>query len=142
VAGDRPVGRFPASQRVRRRGDFARAKAAGRRVATPHFALVLSVRPPSCLPASPLPPRLGIVASRKVGNAVRRNRAKRLIREAFRATRDLWNPGLDLIVIVTRPLTGMGLADVIAEWREQAARITRRSHALLHPAERNSGAAT
>jgi len=64
--------------------------------------------------------RLGIVASRRVGSAVVRSRAKRLVREAFRATRELWMPGIDLVVIVRRPLENMKLADVEREWRDVA----------------------
>lgn len=45
-------------------------------------------------------PRLGICASTaKVGSAVHRNRWKRLIREAFRLSKEELPPGLDLIVI-------------------------------------------
>jgi ribonuclease P protein component len=44
-------------------------------------------------------PRLGIVASRKVGNAVVRNRVKRLIREVFRRSSDARPAGVDLVVI-------------------------------------------
>ena len=42
---------------------------------------------------TPAPARLGITASRRVGGAVVRNRAKRLVREAFRATPELWFSG-------------------------------------------------
>jgi ribonuclease P protein component len=44
--------------------------------------------------------RLGIVASRKVGGAVVRNRAKRLVREAFRLTSPRCPARWDLVVIV------------------------------------------
>lgn len=44
-------------------------------------------------------PRLGICASRKLGNAVCRNRWKRLVREAFRLSKEDLPEGLDLIVI-------------------------------------------
>jgi ribonuclease P protein component len=44
-------------------------------------------------------PRLGMSVSRKFGNAVARNRFKRLCREAFRLTRAELPTGLDLIVI-------------------------------------------
>ncbi|MCZ6690143.1 MAG: ribonuclease P protein component [Planctomycetota bacterium] len=46
--------------------------------------------------------RLGITIGRKAGRAVRRNRVRRLIREAFRAIRSELPPGLDIVVF---PLT-------------------------------------
>ena len=49
--------------------------------------------------------RLGITVTRKVGNAVFRNRAKRVTREAFRRTRDGLPPGTDVVVIVKRDTT-------------------------------------
>lgn len=44
-------------------------------------------------------PRLGISASRRLGNAVVRNRWKRLLREAFRLSRPQLPEGVDLIII-------------------------------------------
>jgi len=43
--------------------------------------------------------RLGLSVSRKVGSAVRRNKLRRLYREAFRLTKDELPAGLDLVVI-------------------------------------------
>jgi ribonuclease P protein component len=94
--------------------------------------LVLSARPE---PQTNEPPRLGIVASRRVGNAVARNRAKRLVREAFRTTRDLFDTGLDIVVIVTRSLSDKKLADVVGEWRDEAQRIRRKATEALHDRE-------
>jgi ribonuclease P protein component len=44
-------------------------------------------------------PRLGLSVSRKHGNAVERNRLKRLIREAFRLSRHDLPAGLDLVLV-------------------------------------------
>jgi ribonuclease P protein component len=121
VPGASPVGRFDSAQRVKKRREFEAVQKAGRRVMLPHFVLLLYARDQSSVA------RLGIVASRKVGIAVTRNRAKRLAREAFRSTRDLFQPGIDLVVIVRRPLDNMKLADVVSEWRAAAAAVARRS---------------
>ncbi|MCA1563628.1 MAG: ribonuclease P protein component, partial [Acidobacteria bacterium] len=54
--------------------------------------------------------RLGIVASRKLGGAVRRNLAKRLIREIFRRNKPA--PGVDVIVMPRRELCDTALASL------------------------------
>ena len=41
---------------------------------------------------------MGITASKRVGNAVKRNRAKRLIREFFRLNKSGFPPGYDIVI--------------------------------------------
>ena len=48
--------------------------------------------------------RLGITAGKKIGNAVKRNRAKRIIREAYRAAEPKLPIGLDLVVVARSSL--------------------------------------
>jgi ribonuclease P protein component len=108
---------------VRKHSEFQRIQSRGRRVTTRNFLLLLWVDGPT----RECPARIGITASRRVGNAVVRNRAKRLVREAFRATPELWLPGISLVVVVRRALVGMGLGDVVAEWRAAERAIRRRA---------------
>src|SRR4029079_11699379 len=96
-AAKKTVGRFTATPRVRKRSEFQEIQANGRRVSTRSFVLLLSAR------SDERGARLGIIASRKIGGAVVRNRAKRLIREAFRATPELWPDDLDVVVVARRP---------------------------------------
>jgi ribonuclease P protein component len=114
-------GCFPRERRVRKRVEYQQAQRIGRRVSTPSFVLILAAR------GDETGARLGTVASRKIGGAVARNRAKRLIREAFRRTDELFPPDMDVIVIVKRALDGAVLDDVLAEWRSAAPVIVRRS---------------
>ncbi len=86
---------------------------------TPHFVLLVRIRDVAGGSA-----RLGATVSKKTGHSVSRSRAKRLIREAFRQTRDLWEPDVDLVVIVRRPLGDLHLAAVVAEWREKAPQVS------------------
>ena len=44
--------------------------------------------------------RLGISVSKKVGNSVVRHRLTRLIREAYRLHEEMFNSGLDIVVVV------------------------------------------
>lgn len=122
----KPVGRFPASARVRKRTEFREIQTKGRRITTPHCILLLHARDRLASEEAPTGSRLGITASRKVGNAVTRNRAKRLVREAFRATRELWQPDIDLVVIVRKAME-LKLADLVREWHDVASLIERRT---------------
>lgn len=56
--------------------------------------------------------RLGVSARRRLGNAVARNRSKRLIKEAFRLRYQNLPPGTDIVVAVLEDLSGMKLREV------------------------------
>lgn len=116
----RPEGRFPAAQRVRKRPEFQEIQSRARRVNTEHFCLLVYARDDDS------GARLGITASRRIGNAVARSRSKRLIREAYRATRDFWPSDIDLVVVARRAPDGLGLSEVVAEWEAAARQIARR----------------
>jgi ribonuclease P protein component len=107
---------------VRKRREYLAIQASGRRVSLAHFVLIVVVR----APGEAVGTRLGITASRKVGGAVVRTRIRRLVREAFRATRDLFPEDLDLVVIVKSAPAGFKLADVIAEWRSGRRQLEKR----------------
>ncbi len=59
--------------------------------------------------------RLGITASRKVGNAVKRNRCKRLVREVFRQNKDLFPQDADIVIVVARAMTEKCYRDVLED---------------------------
>ncbi|MSO80880.1 MAG: ribonuclease P protein component [Alphaproteobacteria bacterium] len=69
--------------RLRHRADFLRVAAGRRKVAVPGLVLQAAPRPAG-LPATEPPIRVGFTASRKVGGAVVRNRARRRLRAAVR----------------------------------------------------------
>jgi ribonuclease P protein component len=110
---------FSKAHRVRRRNEFQRVFDSGYKVSSRYFTLVLA---PGGSPAT----RLGVVASRKLGGAVRRNRAKRLIREMFRHL-DRPAPAVDLIVIPRRELFDVPFSDLERDfrvaWRRASARL-------------------
>ena len=90
--------RFTAADRLRKRAEFTRVQQQGRRVAGRFVTLLILAN--DCTA-----PRLGLIASRKLGPAVVRNRAKRRLREAARAVIPLHGrPGWDY-VLVGRPAT-------------------------------------
>ena len=68
--------------------------------------------------------RLGIAATKKLGGAVQRNRAKRLIREVFR--RNDIAQGYDVVVIPKRELLNASLTVLEADYRTILERRVRR----------------
>lgn len=62
------------------------------------------------------PSRLGITVTRKIGNAVTRNRIKRLVREVFRRNRLRLPSGLDLVWVAKQQAAGVEYADVVADF--------------------------
>jgi ribonuclease P protein component len=103
--------RFPRTHRVRRRAEFQQVFAAGRRIQGKYFTLLMA-------PNDAGVPRLGIVASRKLGGAVMRNRAKRLIRELFRHLPPL--PGrrdVDVVVIPRPDVFGAPYSNLEEDFR-------------------------
>jgi ribonuclease P protein component len=124
------VGRYSARDRIKKRSEFLRIQEAGHRVVSPGFVFMLQKKT-SAKASSGRGPRLGITASRRVGNAPQRNRAKRLVREAFRAVRSSWPDAANVVVIVRQGLDDKKLSDVVAEWQAARSRIVRRFSQLL-----------
>ena len=69
--------------------------------------------------------RLGLAVSRRVGGAVERNRARRLLRETFRRVERAGGPGADLVVVAHAEIVGRGQAEVDREFQERVRRIRR-----------------
>ena len=64
--------------------------------------------------------RMATVASKKVGNSVKRSRAKRLLREAWRLNRHRLRPDTDVILLARGWITRVKCQDVEAEILELA----------------------
>ena len=90
--------------RLTRSDDFKRVRRSGKSYAHP---LVVLIAQPSESPRV----RVGVAAGHTVGNAVHRNRAKRLLREAMRPLLPGLGPGWDLVVIARPPILGASLEE-------------------------------
>lgn len=140
--------RFRAEQRLRRQLDFRTARERGRRVECGGFtlwyvrraaeppaveasavvespgAIAASDRPSSAPISTPRLPRVGVVASTtSVGNAVRRNRAKRRLRDIFRRHQDLVPAEVDLLLIARNSINRVEYAELERKFVETCRRL-------------------
>lgn len=108
------------SRRMIRKGDFERAFAA--RCTAADSRLVLYV-----LPNGLDHPRFGMAVGRRHGNAVQRNRLRRLLREAFRLEQHNLPAGFDYLA-VPRPAPQVALAVYRQSMLRLAGQAVRRWH--------------
>jgi ribonuclease P protein component len=90
--------------RLRKSEDFERVRRQGTRWRGRYCALSAARGPVEADGSNQPQTRVGYIASRSLGRAVRRNRARRLLREAIRHLSDLIVPGWDIVLIAQLPI--------------------------------------
>ncbi|MBN2419178.1 MAG: ribonuclease P protein component [Deltaproteobacteria bacterium] len=83
---------FPKRERLLNRKDFVNLNRLGKRYHTKHFLVIVKENETGIN-------RLGVTVTKKIGNAVKRNRVKRLAREFFRLNRHHFSTGCDIVII-------------------------------------------
>lgn len=120
---------FPRRTRISRSSDFGRLKDEGRREVCGTLIL-------NWLPSAEL--RLGIVTSRKVGPAVVRSRARRLLREVFRQHQHEVSAPVSMVLVARQSIAGTHLEVVRRDYLRALSRAKLRklpaTAATTHPA--------
>lgn len=104
TAPARPL-RLRRAQRIQQTRDFQRAKNLGQRLAVGCLAL-------NWLEKTGAVTRLGVITSKKIGTAVVRTRARRLLREAFRLHQHQLAYPAELVLVARNSIVGKSFADV------------------------------
>lgn len=102
---------FLKSERLLNRRDFVNLNRRGKRIQTDHFLISLMKNGQGFT-------RLGITVSKRVGNSVRRNRVKRLVREFFRQHKAFFPPGCDVVIVARKDADGLNFWKMKAELGE------------------------
>ena len=110
--------RFPSYLRLRRRSEFQRVRDHGKHAGDQRLQIW-------ALPNDLGHARLGLVVGRQHGNALRRHRIKRILREAFRLSREDLPAGLDF-ACAPRAGARIELQEVIESLASLAKRLARR----------------
>jgi ribonuclease P protein component len=107
---------LPKIERLQQGWQFRRAYEHGRKYTGRLFVLYVVDNPPEPPGAlSGVHRALGVVTSRKVGGAVARNRARRLLREAYRRNKQKLKANLQMVMVARTAINGKRFQDVEAE---------------------------
>ncbi len=123
AGSQRRAQRYSACDRLKKRNEYRQVQVTGRRIHTPHFLIVVK-------PNTSDSTRLGITVTTKVGNAVQRNRIKRVVREVFRRNRHLFPPSHDVVFIAKRGIGELSYASTLAEIERSATRLQKAQGSL------------
>ncbi len=108
--------------RLKRRPEFLTVAASRRRWVAPGFILQAARRPEDS--ELPLAPRIGFTASRKVGIAVKRNRARRRLREAANLVLPKrGTPGFDYVLVARGGTLTHDFAALVADLETALVRV-------------------
>jgi len=127
--------RFPAESRIKKRRDFLAARRRGRRSHTKHFLVDVHRSPARRR-------RLGVTVSRKVGNAVQRNRVKRWLREVYRQHQEIFPNQRDIVITAKRGFQDFSyttIRDELIALFSQYAKASDRSQDTHRSRRRESG---
>ena len=109
---------------LRQRRDFLFVQQKGVRQVMTHFILQAAVKPASTASQPAFSYRTGVTASKKVGNAVARNRAKRRMRALFSELQCGHAPsGTDYVLVARQSLVQAAWAELLADFSIAAKRI-------------------
>ena len=114
--------------RLKNRREFLFVQHNGVRQVMPHFILQAAIPAPHLSPASSATAvpqlRAGLTASKKVGNAVLRNRAKRRMRALLAPLRQMQTPErADYVLVARHSLVGADFSALTADFAKAAARV-------------------
>ena len=104
---------FRKRQRLRKCYEFQKVRKEGTVIHQSYFIFQICTNLPETDP--PLQ-KLGVIASKKVGNAVRRNLGKRLVREVFRLHRQELPQNCSLVVILRRQSQPFVFAEMLKQF--------------------------
>jgi ribonuclease P protein component len=108
---------FPKKERLRKRPEFLQFSEGASKLHTAHFLLLWKMRESGT--------RIGFTVSRKVGNAVARNRVKRGLREFYRQNKFLFMAA-DINIIAKKGAEMLDFQDVSTELAAALGRLRKR----------------
>jgi ribonuclease P protein component len=110
--------KLPRERRLRASADFARVRSNGRTFRGGLMTMNVADA------AAEEPARLGVITSKRVGNAVVRNRVRRRLRELFRTNQPRILPGHWIVIIARAAAARATYEQLAAEWLRLAGRAS------------------